>query len=64
MLPAVPVIDGHIAQLAGVIGPGDIIVEDGNLYYKDDLHRSKGLEPSDSQCLDAGSSAVTPLCNK
>ncbi len=64
MLPAGPVIDEHSAQLAGVISPGDIIVGDGNACYKDDLHRSKGLEPTDSHDLDAGSPAVTPLWKK
>lgn len=54
MLPAGKVIDEHIARLTELLSAGDIIVEGGNSYYKDDLRRTKELEPAGIHYLDAG----------
>ena len=44
MLPAGTVVDEHIARLKELLSAGDIIVEGGNSYYKDDLRRANELE--------------------
>ncbi|KPJ77544.1 MAG: 6-phosphogluconate dehydrogenase [Deltaproteobacteria bacterium SG8_13] len=54
MLPAGTVIDAHIAQLTKLLSAGDVIVEGGNSYYKDDIRRAKELEPTGIAYLDAG----------
>lgn len=54
MLPAGKVVDDHIDQLAGLLAPGDIIVEGGNSFYKDDIRRSQSLSPKGIQYVDAG----------
>lgn len=53
MLPA-GVVDEHLSELAGVLEPGDIIVEGGNSHYKDDLKRAPALEAKGLAYLDAG----------
>ena len=40
MLP-VALVDGMIDQLVPHLGEGDILVDGGNSYYKDDLRRAK-----------------------
>ena len=54
MLPAGSVVDDHISGLKGLLDPGDIFVEGGNSYYKDDLRRAKELEPTGIHYMDAG----------
>ncbi|RJX35348.1 MAG: decarboxylating 6-phosphogluconate dehydrogenase [Desulfarculus sp.] len=53
MLPA-EVVDEHLAALAEVLEPGDLIVEGGNSYYQDDLRRGAALEAKGIAYLDAG----------
>lgn len=53
MLPA-DAVDGYIQKLTEILEPGDIIVEGGNSYYKDDLRRAKELEPTGIRYMDAG----------
>lgn len=53
MLPA-PVVDEHLEQLAGLLSPGDLIVEGGNSNYHDDLRRAPALEKRGIYYLDAG----------
>src|SRR5258708_26842374 len=38
MLPA-GIVDRVVAQLAALLEPGDTIIDGGNSYYRDDLHR-------------------------
>ncbi len=54
MLPAGSVVDEHITRLTELLSAGDIIVEGGNSYYKDDIRRAKELEPTGIHYLDAG----------
>ena len=54
MLPAGKVVDEHITRLKELLDPGDVIVEGGNSYYKDDLRRSEELAPTGIHYLDAG----------
>jgi len=43
MLPAGPTVDNHILQLKEVLSPGDIVIDGGNTYYKDDIRRAELL---------------------
>ena len=54
MLPAGSVVDEHIDRLADLLNPGDVIVEGGNSYYKDDIRRARQLEPTGIHYMDAG----------
>ena len=54
MLPAGSVIDEHITRLTELLSAGDVIIEGGNSYYKDDIRRAKELEPTGIHYLDAG----------
>jgi 6-phosphogluconate dehydrogenase len=44
MLPAGQLVDDHVNQLKALFSSGDIIIDGGNTYYKDDIRRSKILE--------------------
>jgi 6-phosphogluconate dehydrogenase len=54
MLPAGQTIDDHIEQLKGLLSPGDIVVEGGNTYYKDDIRRADLLAEKKIKFIDAG----------
>lgn len=54
MLPAGAVVDDHIGQLAELLSDGDIIVEGGNSYYRDDLRHAASLSRRGIHYLDAG----------
>jgi 6-phosphogluconate dehydrogenase len=54
MLPAGAVVDEHIQRLAPLLSRGDILVEGGNSYYKDDLQREKILAEKGVRFMDAG----------
>ena len=53
MLP-VALVDGIIDQLVPHLGDGDMIVDGGNSYYKDDLRRSKALAEKGIRYIDVG----------
>ena len=54
MLPAGQLVDDHINQLKALFSSGDIIIDGGNTYYKDDIRRSKILEENGIRSIDAG----------
>ncbi|MEW6429165.1 MAG: phosphogluconate dehydrogenase (NAD(+)-dependent, decarboxylating) [Thermodesulfobacteriota bacterium] len=54
MLPAGPPVDEHIDRLVPLLAPGDIIVEGGNSYYRDDIRRAAALADHGIGYLDAG----------
>ena len=54
MLPAGQPVDDHIDQLKALFSSGDIIIDGGNTYYKDDIRRSKILEENGIRFIDAG----------
>ena len=54
MLPAGRAIDDHIDQLKDIIAPGDIIIDGGNTYYKDDIRRSDLLKTKEIRFMDVG----------
>ncbi|MFH0789553.1 MAG: decarboxylating 6-phosphogluconate dehydrogenase [Pseudomonadota bacterium] len=54
MLPAGQAIDQNIEGLTPFLSPGDILVDGGNTYYKDDLRRADQLSSQGIHYLDAG----------
>jgi 6-phosphogluconate dehydrogenase len=54
MLPAGQAVDDHINQLKDLLEPGDIVIDGGNTYYKDDIRRAKLLEEKGIRFMDAG----------
>ncbi|MBW2087288.1 MAG: decarboxylating 6-phosphogluconate dehydrogenase [Deltaproteobacteria bacterium] len=54
MLPAGSAVDDHIIQLKEILSPGDIVIDGGNTYYKDDLRRADLLAAQEIQFLDVG----------
>ena len=56
MLPHGKITEDTIAQLAGILGKGDIIIDGGNTYYKDDVRRGKELAAKGLRYLDVGTS--------
>jgi 6-phosphogluconate dehydrogenase len=56
MVPAGPVTDQVIADLAGVLERGDTIIDGGNSYYRDDIRRAAQLADSGIDLVDCGTS--------
>lgn len=54
MLPAGTAVDDHLLKLQGLLSKGDIVIDGGNTYYKDDLRRAQLLAEKDIQFVDAG----------
>ncbi len=55
MVPAA-IVDKMLDQLHQKLEPGDIIIDGGNSYYRDDLHRAKRLQPLGIHYVDVGTS--------
>jgi 6-phosphogluconate dehydrogenase len=55
MVPAA-FVDGEIAELEKHLEPGDIIIDGGNSYYRDDIERAARLEPKGIHYVDVGTS--------
>ena len=56
MLPAGPVTDTVIDELAGLLASGDAVIDGGNANYKDTLRRGDNLATRGIHLLDAGTS--------
>ncbi len=54
MLPAGEATDEHLAKAATYLSEGDILVDGGNSYYKDDIRREKELADLGISYMDAG----------
>ncbi len=54
MLPAGQTVDDHINQLKKILSSGDIVIDGGNTYYKDDIRRSEHLGEKGIRFMDAG----------
>jgi len=48
--------DDTINQLADLVAPGDVLIDGGNSYYRDDISRSERLEPKGVHYVDVGTS--------
>jgi len=58
MVPAA-VVDATLGQIVPLLAPGDIVVDGGNSYYRDDIRRSKELAASGISYVDCGTSGGT-----
>jgi len=56
MLPAGKITEDTIQQLAEICEPGDIIIDGGNTFYKDDIRRAKQLAEKKIDYVDVGTS--------
>ncbi|MPT24142.1 MAG: decarboxylating 6-phosphogluconate dehydrogenase, partial [Starkeya sp.] len=56
MLPAGGPTESTIATLTGLLAPGDVIIDGGNTFYKDDIRRAAELEPKGLHYIDVGTS--------
>jgi len=55
MVPAA-VVDQALAQLAPLLEAGDVVIDGGNSYYRDDIRRGAELEPRRIHYVDVGTS--------
>jgi len=55
MVPAASV-DATLEQLMPLLAAGDVVIDGGNSYYRDDIRRSKELEPAGVRYVDCGTS--------
>jgi 6-phosphogluconate dehydrogenase len=56
MVPAGAPTESTVTELAGLLEPGDTIVDGGNTYFKDDIRRARALAPRQISYVDAGTS--------
>lgn len=56
MLPAGDVTENMVMALADKLEPGDMIIDGGNSYYKDDVRRAAYLHEQDIHYIDVGTS--------
>jgi 6-phosphogluconate dehydrogenase len=56
MLPAGKITEETVERLAALMDSGDIIIDGGNSYYKDDLRRAKTLAKKGIRYVDCGTS--------
>ena len=54
MLPAGDITEGVVAQIGALAKPGDIIIDGGNSFWKDDVRRAKGLADKQLHYVDVG----------
>jgi 6-phosphogluconate dehydrogenase len=56
MVPAGAPTEDLINELSGLLSPGDVIIDGGNTFYKDDIRRAGILEPEGLRYVDVGTS--------
>jgi len=56
MVPAGAPVDENVDRLAGLLSPGDIVIDGGNSMYKDAARRAETLSGREIRFLDAGTS--------
>ena len=56
MLPAGQITEDTITHLAGIAQPGDIVIDGGNTFYKDDIRRARSLAERGIHYVDVGTS--------
>ncbi len=54
MLPAGNIVDEHIQELKGLLDAGDMVIDGGNTYYKDDERRANDLKEKSIDYVDVG----------
>jgi 6-phosphogluconate dehydrogenase len=56
MLPAGKVTEGMVTAVSELLEAGDILIDGGNTFYKDDIRRAKTLSQKNIAYVDAGTS--------
>lgn len=56
MLPAGEITESTIAHLAGILAPGDTLIDGGNSFWQDDIRRAKALRERQIHYVDVGTS--------
>ncbi|HSS13856.1 MAG TPA: decarboxylating 6-phosphogluconate dehydrogenase [Rhizomicrobium sp.] len=56
MLPAGKITEETIQELGGLLSKGDVVIDGGNTYFKDDVRRAHGLREKGIFYLDVGTS--------
>jgi 6-phosphogluconate dehydrogenase len=56
MLPAGEITETAVKQLGGLLESGDVIIDGGNAFYKDDIRRARGLKAKGIHYVDCGTS--------
>jgi 6-phosphogluconate dehydrogenase len=56
MLPAGQITDETVAELGALMGPGDIVIDGGNSFYRDDIRRAEALRAKGVHYADVGTS--------
>ena len=56
MVPAGDITEKTVSGVAGVLEPGDAIIDGGNTYYRDDIRRAEELRARGIDYLDCGTS--------
>ncbi|MGC1693641.1 MAG: decarboxylating 6-phosphogluconate dehydrogenase [Pseudolabrys sp.] len=56
MLPAGESTETAVKQLGGLLEPGDVIIDGGNAFYKDDIRRARDLKAKGIHYVDCGTS--------
>jgi 6-phosphogluconate dehydrogenase len=56
MVPAGAPTEQTVMEIAGLLETGDIVIDGGNSYYKDDVRRAEALKPKGIRYLDVGTS--------
>jgi 6-phosphogluconate dehydrogenase len=56
MLPAGPATEEAVAALGGLLSAGDVVIDGGNTFWKDDIRRARALRAKGVHYLDIGTS--------
>jgi 6-phosphogluconate dehydrogenase len=56
MLPAGEITESAVTELAPLLGAGDIIIDGGNAFYKDDIRRAQAMKARGIRYVDCGTS--------
>jgi len=56
MVPAGPATESTVVELGKLLEPGDVLIDGGNSYYKDDVRRAESLRSAGLHYLDVGTS--------
>lgn len=56
MLPAGAVTEGAVAEMHALLSPGDVLIDGGNSFFKDDVRRGRALAQDGIHYVDVGTS--------
>jgi 6-phosphogluconate dehydrogenase len=56
MLPAGEITEAAVAELTGLLGSGDTLIDGGNTFWKDDIRRARELKSKGIRYVDVGTS--------